>query len=310
MSRPNRSIPPLNALRFFEAAARHGSFARAADELSVTPAAVSRQVKQLEDYIGAEFFEREPGGVVLTPQARSYAASLTHALDQIAQATDDFRTRQTTTILMVRGYTTFLVRWLVPRLPDFQQKHPHIRVRMAGGSLGGGLRADADIVIRYGGPHWPGQRAVHLFDDELVPVCSPSFATRYGTDALSWSPQRIAQLPLLALEARRDDWSDWLAQAHPAADGKDLPLLHCQTFEDLAIVHECALRGLGIALAQRRYIEDEIDAGTLVVVSPLVLRRDRGYWALADAANAGRAKVDAFMTWIESLGTTAPGKES
>lgn len=304
-----RSIPPLNALRFFEAAARHGSFARAADELCVTPAAVSRQVKLLEEHIGAEFFEREPGGVVLTSQARSYAASLTRSLDQIAQATDDFRARQTATILMVRGYTTFLVKWLVPRLPDFQQLHPHIRVRMAGGSLGGGLRADADVVIRYGAAPWGSHRAVHLFDDELVPVCSPSFLKQHGGHTQSWSPHRISRLPLLALEARRDDWADWLTQASPGlAEGSTQ--VHCQTFEDLAIVHECALRGLGIALAQRRYIEDELAAGTLVAVSQYVLRRDRGYWALADDANVSRTKVDAFLSWLDGLGAVPQNKES
>jgi DNA-binding transcriptional LysR family regulator len=160
-----RPIPPLNPLRSFEAAARHNSFARAAQELSVTPAAISRQVKLLEDYFGVEFFRREPSGISLTPEAMDYAKGLGKAFRQIASLTDEFRTRHTSSILTIRGYTTFLVKWLVPRLPDFQAAHPHIKVRLSGGSSApaAGSGGQADIVIRYGGPHWPGHRALLLF---------------------------------------------------------------------------------------------------------------------------------------------------
>jgi len=301
MSRSSRPIPPLNALRFFEAAARHGSFARAADELSVTPAAVSRQVKLLEDFFGVDFFVREPGGVTLTPEARSYAAQLTRSLKSIAQATDDFRARQTSAILLVRGYTIFLVKWLVPRLPAFQKQHPNIRVRLAGGSMGGGLRADADVTIRYGAPNWRGGRAVALFTDELVPVCSRSFLAANGLKGKALTALQLARLPLLALEARRDDWPDWFAEA-----GVGLPKGQQQFFEDLAVVFEFARRGHGVALAQRRYIEDELAAGTLIEVSRQVLRRDVGYWALADAESAAKDKVAAFLDWLETRPTAGP----
>lgn len=293
-----RPIPPLNPLRSFEAAARHNSFARAAQELSVTPAAISRQVKLLEDYFGVEFFRREPSGISLTPEAMEYAKGLAKAFRQIANLTDEFRTRHTSSILTVSGYTTFLVKWLVPRLPDFQAAHPHIKVRLGGGSsaAGGAGGGQADIVIRYGGPHWPGQRALLLFRDELVPVCSPDLLKRQRTTAVGADPTAIATWPLLSLEARRQDWLDWFAQV-----GLPMPRQRLQSFEDMAVVLEFARRGLGVALVQRRYIEEELAAGSLIAVSDVVLARELGYYALARAEGFEKSKVDAFFGWLEMV---------
>lgn len=291
----SRRLPPLNPLRAFESAARHDSFARAADELSVTPAAISRQVKLLERYFGVSFFDRNPSGVHLTPEARSYAAGLTRAFDQIGSATDEFRTRHTSSILTIRGYTTFLVRWLVPKLPDFQSQHPHVKVRLASGtSLSDAAREEADIAIRYGHGEWPGYRSLLLFHDELVPVCSPRLLKGSGARRGRLSPARIAGMPLLSLEQRRHDWADWFALAGlpPARD-------QLQSFEDLAVLFEFARRGMGIALAQRRYVEDELAVGTLVVVSDLLLRRPLGYWAITRTELAGKSKVAAFLAWLE-----------
>jgi DNA-binding transcriptional LysR family regulator len=293
----SRRIPPLNPLHSFEAAARHGSFARAATELSVTPAAISRQVKLLENYFGVEFFDREPGGVMLTPEARAYANGLSKAFRQIAAATDEFRTQHTSSILTVRGYTTFLVKWLVPRLPDFQARYPHIKVRLASGPAASGARVEGgDIMIRYGGPQWPGYRAAPLFQDELVPVCSPTMPKIRRNAKGLLTPAQIARLPLLLLEARRQDWLDWFALA-----GQEAPKDGYQAFEDLAVVLEFARRGLGLALAQRRYVEDDLAAGSLIVVSDTVLRRDLGYYALARQDGAGKSKIEAFFQWLEEL---------
>lgn len=291
-----RRIPPLNPLHSFEAAARHGSFARAAQEMSVTPAAISRQVKLLEDYFGVEFFDREPGGVTLSPEARAYASALTRAFQQIASATDDFRAHHTSSILTVRGYTTFLVKWLVPRLPDFQRRHPQIKVRLAGGTVAEGLRGESDVTVRYGGASWQGLHAQLLFRDELVPVCSPAMLRTVRARGRLLSVAQIAELPLLSLEARRQDWVDWFAKA-----GQALPRERLQSFEDLAVVLEFARRGLGVALAQRGYIDEEIAAGSLVVVSREVLRRDLGYYALASQDSMGKFKVSAFLGWLATL---------
>ena len=298
-----RPIPPLNPLRAFEAAARHNSFARAADELSVTPAAISRQVKLLEDYFGVEFFRREPSGISLMPEALDYARGLSKAFRQIATLTDEFRTRHTSSILTISGYTTFLVKWLVPRLPDFQSEHPHIKVRLSGGQSvpAGGHSGQADVVIRYGGPSWPEHRSLLLFRDELLPVCSPDLLASRSGGTLRSDPAAIAAWPLLSLEARRQDWQDWFKQA-----AVPMPQERMQTFEDMAIVLEFALRGLGVALLQRRYIEEELAIGRLVQVSEVVLNRELGYYALTRAEARENSKVNAFFEWIEKVVSDRP----
>lgn len=292
-----RRIPPLNPLRSFEAAARHNSFARAADELSVTPAAISRQVKLLEDYFGVELFVREPSGIALSAEAAEYARGLSKAFRQISVVTDEFRTKHTSSILTVRGYTTFLVKWLVPKLPDFQMQHPHIKVRLAGRSpFSAGTSAAADIVIRYGAPPWPGFHSQLLFRDELLPVCSQELLSRASLESCDVTAADLAGLPLLSLEARRQDWQDWFDQA-----GVPLPDGHPQSFEDMAVVLEFARRGLGAALVQRRYIAEELAAGSLVAVTDIVLRRELGYYALTGDGNIEKSKVSAFLAWLERL---------
>ncbi len=262
----------------------------------MTPAAVSRQVKLLENYFGVEFFDREPGGVLLTPEAQAYATGLGKAFRQIAAVTDEFRTNHTSSILTVRGYTTFLVKWLVPRLPDFQKLHPQIKVRLASGSAAADpSRAEADVMIRYGRPPWPGYQALPLFRDELVPVCSAGMLPSLrGRTREPWmTVEQIARLPLLSLEARREDWLDWFSQSGIAA-----PKERLQSFEDLAIVLEFARRGLGVAIAQRRYIEEDLAIGSLVVISREVLQREAGYYALTRVDGAAKTKITAFFTWL------------
>ena len=281
-------LPPLNPLRTFEAAARHDSFTRAAEELHVTPAAVSRQVKLLEEYLGVELFERNATGVHLAAEAKTFASGLGRAFKQIASATDEFRSSQSSSILTVRGYSTFLFKWLVPRLPAFQALHPHIRVRMIGGSLATeSTRTGADVFIRYGEGRWPGAQALPLFSDELLPFASPACA-RGPLDAA-----QIAALPLLMLRARQSDWSEWFTAAGYAG-----PLPVATSFEDLALVFEFARQGMGVALAQRAYLDDGLRSGEFVLLSSIALRRPMGYFALTTPESAARPKVRAFLDWL------------
>ncbi len=286
-------LPPLNPLRTFEAAARHGSFTRAAEELHVTPAAVSRQVKLLEEYLGVELFERDATGVHLLAEARTFATGLGRAFRQIASATDEFRSSTSSSILTLRGYSTFLFKWLVPRLPAFQALHPQIRVRMIGGSLATETtRTEADVFIRYGDGKWPGVQVLHLFSDELLPFTSPTLA-RGPLDAA-----HIAALPLLMLRSRQSDWREWLAVA---GYGGAVPA--ATAFEDLAVVFEFARQGLGVALAQRAYLDDELRSGALVLLSDIALRRPTGYCALCTPEAAARPKVRAFLDWLATQAT-------
>lgn len=310
-----RNIPPLNPLLAFEAAARHGSFSRAAAELSVTPAAISRQVKMLENYFGTEFFDREPGGVQLTPEAREYVSKLSRAFRQIATATDDFRANHASSILTISGYTTFLVKWLVPKLPGFQRQYPHVKVRLVTSSAVGAARTDADVAILYGEKDWPGLQSMLLFSDELVPVCSPGLlagdrspptvAGKKGRGQPAGTAAQVAGLPLLQLEARRHDWLDWFKLA-----GEAPPKGGFQSFEDLGVVLESARSGLGVALVQRAYVEENLAHGDLVIAAPLTLRRDRGYYALAGEGSAAKAKVKAFFDWVSAYQALPPAGPS
>jgi len=288
-----RRIPPLNPLRTFEAAARFGTFAKAAEELHVTPAAVSRQVKLLENYFGVEFFDRNSSGVKLNSEAKSYAASLTRAFKQIEAATAEFRTNQTSSILTIRGYTTFFQKWLIPRLPEFYGRQPQIRVRLISGSMATETaRIEADIFVRYGAPPWYGMTALPLFVDELVPFCSPRLAKSAMT------PSEIAKLQLLSLYARRMDWPDWFAAAGHRADK-----LRVQSFEDLSIVFEYVRQGLGVAVTQRAYLKDDLEQGQVVLLSDIVLRRRLGYYALIKDDSVSKQKVAVFLEWLRELQT-------
>lgn len=283
-----RKLPPLNPLRSFEVAARHGSFAKAAEELFVTPAAISRQVKLLEDYFGFEFFGRDASGVKLNDEAKAYAGALARAFRQISNATDEFRTSYTSSILTVSGYTTFLMRWLVPRLPDFHQQHPNIRVRLVSGSMATEqLHVESDVHIRYGDGHWTGHRSLPLFFDELIPVASPVLASA------PLQPAEIAKLPLLSLHARRSDWGDWFASA-----GYEQEVVPSQSSEDLAVVYEFARLGLGVAMGQRRYLERDLQEGSLIALSTHTLHRKLGYFLTATTESARKPKTLTFFEWM------------
>ena len=203
-----RRIPPLNPLRAFEVAARHSNLSLAAQELSVTQGAVSRQIKVLEDYLGFELFARNASGMQLTDAGRAYARALGHAFDLIDSATDDLRSNQSSTVLTVQGFNTFLSRWLVPRLPDFHRAHPNIRLRLVvlrhptEFSRGG-----ADLAILYGTGDWSQFACDLLFTDELLPVCSPALiAPRAGGVPVG----ELARHVLLHQKHQRGHWRNWL----------------------------------------------------------------------------------------------------
>lgn len=285
-------IPPLNPLRAFEAAARCESFTRAAQELHVTQGAISRQVRTLEDYLGFALFERAATGVVLTRSGRAFAASLTDAFEIIAKATDELVLAHTHTVLTIRGYTTFLVRWLIPLLGAFQAGHRNIEVRLeASAEPISFARHSADIGILYGEGNWPGLHADPLFRDELFPVCSPKLLK--GEPPLR-GPEDLQRHTLLHLNRRRRDWPAWLGAAgfaglKPAGDF---------FLEDLSVVYQCAIEGMGVAIGQREYLKEDLVAGRLVSPFDYVLRRRAGYYLVFPTERAGITKIRVFRDWL------------
>jgi LysR family transcriptional regulator, glycine cleavage system transcriptional activator len=293
MNRSPRRLLPLNPLRAFEAAARHLSFTQAAEELGVTQGAVSRHIRALEDRLGFPLFVRTAQGLRLDQGGRVYAQVLHDAFTRIARATDNLIATQTHSVLTIRGYTTFFIRWLIPRLPAFQRIHPNIEVRLVAATDPVDFDRDAvDIGIRYGRGHWRGWRSDLLFMDELSPVCDPGYLAQRDTS----SPATlIAASTLLHHNRRSNDWTDWLA----ASDVTQV--LHANLyFEDLSIVYECARANLGIAIGQRSYIEDDLASGRLVQPFDTILHRDLGYYLVCPADRADAPKIKLFRDWLLS----------
>lgn len=284
-------IPPLNALRAFEAAARNLSFTKAGNELNVTQGAVSRQVRLLEEFFGFELFERTPRGVELNRAGGIYAAVITDALDKITRATDELATTSTHTVLTIRGYTNLLVRWLTPLLPDFHLHHPNIEVRLiCAGDPVDFDRDKVDMGIRYGFGRWQHLERDALFMDELTPVCCPKVRDAFNLR----EPADLGRCTLLHLNARESDWPDWYVEA-----GVALPAASRNVYlEDLGIAYQCAIAGQGVAMGQFQYVREYIATGQLVAPFSPVLRREAGYYLVCPRERAGLAKIVAFRKWL------------
>ncbi|MBP0494937.1 LysR substrate-binding domain-containing protein [Pararoseomonas indoligenes] len=290
-------MPPLNALKAFEAVARHGTLARAAEELLVTPTAVGRHVRNLEDVLQIALFERDGGALRLTVPGRRYAGTVARALGEIADATDALRDSPGRTRIAVRAYTTFLVRWLIPRLASFQARYPEIEVTLSSGHDPVDFnRERVDAAIRYGRGIWPGLVAVQLFEDELVAFGPLGSRARLEHGA----PAALLGETLIIHQRRPRDWADWLA----AADMTGSPA-RTIAFDDLALVWQAVTDGLGIGLTQRRYLAAEVKAGRLEEVSDVVLRRGTSYYLTYPADTAARPALRTFAQWMqEEAGAT------
>lgn len=291
-----RRLPPLNPLLAFEVAARHLSFTKAARELNVTQGAVSRQIAVLEAFFGGTLFERRSNGLALTPNAATYAAELRSAFGEIRAATKAYVAGSASPVLTVKGYTLFLSRWLMPKLPEFNRRHPRINVRLvatSGASHVDFAHDSVDVGIRYGRGRWSGLASHLLFRDALVPVCTPALAETLRLRA----PENLVSKVLLQTHARDKDWPDWFAAAGVGAPDA---LKRVKSFEDLGLVHRCALDGVGIAIVQQAYAQEDLDAGRLVVPCGPVLNRSLGYYLVYPANCSGVPKIAAFRGWLIS----------
>lgn len=285
----SRFLPPLNALRAFEAAARHLSFTRAAAELNVTQAAVSHQVKALEARLGARLFRRLPRGLLLTDEGQGLLPGLRDGFDRLAQAVEHFGAPSAHNLLTVSGLTTFSLAWLVPRLPRFQARHPKIEVRLtATRRLVDFAREDVDLAVRYGRGGWPGLRIDKLFDDQLTPLCGRALRDRLRR------PADLAKVPLLNVVGDPDDWRIWLT----AADVAGLRTFGGGQFDSTRIAVEAAIEGLGVAIGPPFLFGDALAGGRLFQPFPLVVPNGSGYWLVGPPETAERPKIRAFREWI------------
>jgi LysR family glycine cleavage system transcriptional activator len=289
-----RRLPPLNALRAFETVARQGTLTRAADELHVTPTAVGKHIKNLEDTLGVSLFEREGGTLTLTPHGRGYARSLGRAFEMMSEATDLLSQASARTQVTLRAYTTLLVRWLIPQIPDFQRQHPEVELRLTTAFDPVDFERDeVDLGVRYGQGNWPGLHSTLLFSDELVAVGNTAMRERFADQPLA---EALASATLLVHTLHLDDWPDWLEQAGLA----DVIPSNRMPFDDMSLIYQSALDGLGVGMMQRRYLSADLAEKRLHLLSPIALRRDRGFYLVCRAETASSSAVQAFIKWIEA----------
>ncbi|EKE70602.1 transcriptional regulator GcvA [Gallaecimonas xiamenensis] len=290
-----RQLPPLNALKAFEAAARHLSFTRAAEELFVTQAAISHQIKTLEDHLGLKLFRRRNRSLLLTEEGQSYYLDIKDIFSNLAEATARVLARSAKGTLTVAMQPSYAIQWMVPRLARFAEAHPDIDVRIkATETEEGGLTDDVDIAIYYGRGYWPGLRADRLQTEYLIPVCSPVLLS--GPKPLE-KPEDLAQHTLLH-DGSRKAWQSWV---------KHLGLSHLikvnqgPIFSHSAMVLQAAMYGQGIALAHSVLAEPDITAGRLVSPFKEVLRSPNAYFLVCQQSQAEQGKIVAFRDWILSL---------
>ncbi|MAZ01815.1 MAG: transcriptional regulator [Sneathiella sp.] len=296
-------FPPLKALRSFEAAARHLSFSKAAEELFVTPAAVSHQVKALEDWLGVTLFKRLNRAVILTNEGQNYVMGVRNGLEIIGAATEKIMLQDASGALHVDTLPSFAARWLLPRLSRFREAHPDIDVRLsASDHLTDFNREDVDVVIRYGHGHYPGLRVNKLLTEELMfPVCSPSLLK--GKHPLR-HPSDLKYHTLLH-DDMRIDWQAWLAMAGvTGVDPKKGP-----SFNDSSMLLTAAMEGQGVALGRSTLAADDLMAGRLVQpfnIQPM--QADHAYYIVSPEEAADRPRIAAFREWIMEEASVSSGR--
>lgn len=287
-----RRLPPLNALRAFEAAARNGSLTRAAQELSVTQGAVSRHVSQLEDWLGLRLCARLRRGIEITPEGAAFAAVLATAFDQIETQVRRLQHRPQDNTLRIKLPPTFAIRWFVPRLARFHALHRQIDVQITTSHQTVDFdREDIDICIHSGPAPLAGVACRRLFGEILLPVCSPGLLRRTGAPA---APADLSQHVLLCSMHRPDDWPTWLeAAAVDTVDGNS-----GLKFENSALAYQAAIDELGIVMAQRAFVEEDLRTGRLVAPLALRAKTSSAYYLAYPGAKRGAPLVKAFEQWI------------
>ena len=290
-----RAIPPLNALRAFEAAARLGSLKAAALEASVTHGAISRHIRLLEDWLGAPLFLRHNRRVVLTDLGQAYLAEIGPAFQRIARATDDARNRRRRKLLQVNALSTFTVRWLLPRLADFRQSHPEIDVAVTTSNDAVDMAGEsADIIIR-GGPDAIHGYVTRVFLAETrQPVCNSALLGRLPLG----EPGDLRAHTLLHSSNMARLWDEWLT----AAGVPGLEAAGNLVLDHFYLAVEAAAGGLGVAMGPSTLIGADLAAGRLVAPFPHLAMQARSYCAYIPAKSRADARIVAFCDWLELQG--------
>jgi LysR family transcriptional regulator, glycine cleavage system transcriptional activator len=287
-------LPPLSSLRVFEAAARHASFRKAAEELNLTASAVSHGVQTLESWLGVELFHRETRGLRLTGAGEVYAPLVNQALTVLAKATDQLPGRKATGTLSVSAAPTFAHKILLPRLERFALQFPDIRVRIDTSQRLVDLTLDDfDIAIRFAPMKKPGPNWSLLAVDTLVPVCSPRFQQQL-TGPLDAS--LLSRVPLIHVTVTAD-WSHWFRiSGHEVPPSIDDGL----RVDTMQMAADAAIRGFGVALGRRPLIDDDLENGRLVPLLAETYPSGNGYWLVTGQTDFQKPEVKLFKRWMLS----------
>jgi LysR family transcriptional regulator, glycine cleavage system transcriptional activator len=306
---PLHRLPPLNALRAFEAVARHSSFARAAEELHVTKAAVAQQVRALEQEIGARLVERNGRGLRLTESGAAGAAALADGFALLAKAARAMREGEGRRFLIINSSPSFAATWLVGRIGKFKARHPETDVLIDADPIDDALESGAaDALIRWGAGEFPGLAATLLFKETVFPVCAPRLIA--GDDPLR-TPEDLARHTLLHLDwnpahASWPTWSDWLK----AAGALNVEATHGVFFNNMAMTLRAAAQGQGVALTSFAIAADDLAAGRLIAPFTTSVATPFGYYFLCRPDEAGSPRIRAlreFLTQEAALSAAEPG---
>lgn len=297
-------LPSLNGLRAFEASARLLSFTLAAAELNVTQAAISHQIKRLEEQLNVQLFVRQNRALQLTRAAQDYLPAVRAAFEDLRRATERLVRPERQRVLTVSTIASLAAKWLVPRLINFQEAYPDIEVRISTSMREVDLRGEGiDLAIRHGKGDWPGLRADWLMDEDWFPVCSPALMA--GNRPLR-RPADLADHTLIHVEHYKQAWSLWLAAAGAPAEIAERRGL---TFDLIMVALQAAIDGVGVALAGTSFVEVDIAAGRLVAPFDMALpHKEGGFYIVAPEETADLPAIALFRNWlIASLGPrTAP----
>ena len=301
-----RKIPSLQALACFDAAARHQSYTRAAQELALTQSAVSRQIGALEEFLGVALFRRARHGVVLTEAGSQYARQITPRLQALERDTLEAMAGHTSGgsagPVTLAAVPTLAARWLIPRLPGFAALQPHVIVHIetrtrpfmfADSQVDAALFASTPTQIT----QWAGTTAVQLMPETVVPVCAPALLA--GQPNLE--PAQLAALPLLQQSTRPEAWRQWFDAAGQSDMAASPAALAGPRYEQFSMTAAAAACGMGVALVPRLLIEAELARGTLVVANPLPVPGARYFYWVTPQGAAARPAVTALLAWMQSM---------
>ena len=288
------SLPSLNGLKAFECAARHMSFTKAAEELNVTQTAISHQIRRLEEELAVSLFLRLKDGLALTEDGQAYLPGIRSAFHQLRYSTQALMESHHNSVLTINTLVSVASKWLLPRLPAFQQAFPAIDVRISASTeLVDFRRGGIDAAIRYGRGDWKGLRADFLMSDEIFPVCSPALLA--ASKRLS-APADLLEHTLLQVSGMTTgDWNNWLSAAGECAQLAERPRL---TFDLAMMAVQAAVDGQGVCIGRSTYVDDDLRAGRLVAPFNLRLKDDLGFYLVTPHETADSRKIAAFRTWL------------